>query len=251
MNLRAEIIMAAQLVAVLLLLQLSVEKASGQDQPPPQSPQQFQGLIRSVEGPELFRAYCASCHGVDAKGDGPAAAAMKINVPDLTVLAKNNRGQFPSAHVRNAITGDIAMPSHGSRQMPVWGPIFHQVEQDIDRGNVRVDNLVKYLESIQGATLSTRPVGAELYKQHCLSCHGTDLKGGGPPPPAPYRIPPDLTTLARRHGGTFPGAYVQNVLRRGAVIPAHGPIEMPIWGADFKPTEITDLTNYLRSQQQK
>jgi mono/diheme cytochrome c family protein len=99
------------------------------------------------------------------------------------------------------------------------------------------------------------PSMAELYKQHCAACHGDDLKGAGPFPP-PYRKPPDLTTLARRHGGTFPDAYVSNVLRNGVKLPAHGPAEMPVWGTEFEETNQLDktqvasrikgLTNYLK-----
>jgi mono/diheme cytochrome c family protein len=106
-------------------------------------------LIRSLKGPDLFRAYCASCHGVDAKGNGPAAAALKVKVPDLTLLARRNGGTFPATLVRNMILGDNTIVAHGSREMPVWGPIFHQVEEDVDRGNVRIANLVQYLASIQ------------------------------------------------------------------------------------------------------
>ena len=75
---------------------------------------------------------------------------------------------------------------------------------------------------------SNSPTGAELYKQHSTVCHGDDLQGSGPFPP-PYRVPPDLSTLALRHGGRFPDAYVAKVLRNGVTRPAHGPAEMPVW----------------------
>lgn len=74
---------------------------------------------------------------------------MKVKVPDLTVIAKNSGGQFPAARVRRIIMGENVITAHGSREMPVWGPIFHQIESDVDRGYVRLENLVKYLESIQ------------------------------------------------------------------------------------------------------
>ncbi|MGA7916663.1 MAG: cytochrome c [Candidatus Acidiferrales bacterium] len=106
-------------------------------------------LIRSVDGADLYRAYCASCHGKNGKGDGPVAAALKATVPDLTMIAKNDGGKFPTARVRRIIEGQGMIASHGSREMPVWGPIFSQVEADVDRGPVRMENLVKYLESIQ------------------------------------------------------------------------------------------------------
>jgi mono/diheme cytochrome c family protein len=213
----------------------------------PESDQQFPKLIHSVEGPDLFQVYCASCHGLDAKGRGPIAPALKTKVADLTVLARNSGGQFPSNRVRRIISGDEVTASHGSREMPIWGPIFHQVESDRDWGNVRLENLVKYLESIQ---LAHPASGGELYKEHCAVCHGNDLKGTGPAP-EPFRAPPDLTTLARRHGGKFPDAYVLSVLRNGATMPAHGPAQMPIWGMDLQAAERLDLTNFLKSLQAK
>lgn len=255
----------ALLLGVLLLLIPSAGAdntptmaARKQTQTTPDAEQQFTRLIRPIEGPELFRAYCTPCHGLDAKGAGPAASALKAKVPDLTLLARNNRGQFPVAQVRQTIIGDNIVAAHGSREMPLWGPIFHQIESDMDWGNVRLENLVKYLESIQTTAASNPPSGAELYSQHCAVCHGNDLKGSGPVP-APFRAPPDLTTLARRHGGKFPDAYVSGVLRNGIIMPAHGPAEMPIWGTDFAMDKsgqpvtlrITNLTNYIKSRQTK
>jgi mono/diheme cytochrome c family protein len=103
---------------------------------------------------------------------------------------------------------------------------------------------------------STLSSGAALYKQHCAVCHGDDLKGNGPFPP-PYRVPPDLTTLSRRHGGKFPEAYVSKVLRDGVKVPAHGPAEMPVWATTNRSDQahvearIRDLTNYIKSRQAK
>ena len=116
---------------------------------PPKRQEQLERLIYSVKGPDLFRAHCVACHGEDARGDGPLAPALKTRPPDLTVLAKKNGGAFPSAEVRKIISGEDVLISHGTREMPIWGPIFHQVESDQDFGNVRVENLVKYLQSIQ------------------------------------------------------------------------------------------------------
>ncbi len=243
-----------------LLLVLTFAVAGAGKQTQPKAEEQFTPLIYSVKGPDLFRAYCASCHGLDAKGTGPAARALKDEVPDLTALTRSNRGQFPTLRVRQIIMGDQVVAAHGSREMPIWGPIFHQIEEDQDFGSVRLANLVKYLESIQPVTTASQPSGAELYQQYCVACHGRDLKGNGSFP-APYRVPPDLTTLSRRHGGRFPDSYVSAVLRNGMVLPAHGPAEMPVWGKEFRAgdrldvTQVTarirDLTEYIRSLQAK
>ena len=229
-------------------------------------------LIRSVEGPELFKAYCATCHGLDGKGNGPAAVAMKTKPADLTLLSRSNRGQFPTAQVRDTITGEKVIASHGSREMPIWGPIFHQIEADVDRGHVRIENLTKYLESIQtvggdkkqlkslSQTVAPKePSGTEIFRQDCAVCHVSGANS--PAVPSPFRTPPDLSTLAQRHGGKFPEMYVREVLQNGVELPAHGPAEMPIWGSDFvakdKLTEkqvgfrIAELTDYLKSIQAK
>ncbi len=219
-----------------------------------ESVKEYQQLIRSVEGPDLFRAYCASCHGKDGKGNGPVAPTLKATVPDLTIITVSNDGNFPVARMKRIIMGEGMIASHGSREMPVWGPIFHQIEEDVDRGNVRVENLVMYLESIQTDPFSVFTPqkqnqsrsrwkkldlsGEKLYKQNCAVCHGNDLKGNGPAPPPFKDVPPDLTRLAKSRGGKFPQKYFEDVLRNGVAIPAHGSPEMPTWEADFRAREL-------------
>jgi len=77
--------------------------------------------------------------------------ALKRKVPDLTKLSRRNGGAFPAIHVRTTIMSgsDDLLPAHGSKQMPIWGPIFHDIEFDQDLGNVRLENVTKYLESMQ------------------------------------------------------------------------------------------------------
>ncbi len=101
-------------------------------------------------GKGMFDAYCASCHGLDAKGDGPAAPALKMPTTNLTTLAAKNGGVFPAAHVAAVIQGDAMTPAHGSKDMPVWGPIFMSIgghsQADVQ---LRIRNLTTYLESLQ------------------------------------------------------------------------------------------------------
>jgi mono/diheme cytochrome c family protein len=264
-------LLLAVMTAVVPAMEAAAQSASQSTQQTPDSEKQH-ALIRSVEGVDLYRAYCASCHGKDGKGNGPVAAALKATVPDLTLIASSNGGSFPVARMSRIIMGEGMIASHGSREMPVWGPIFHQVEWDVDRGNVRLDNLVKYLQSIQSVpsrqdergkktSAEDAPSGEQLYAQNCSPCHGIDLKGVGPAPYPFKEKTPDLTTLSQRHGGIFPAAYVFDVVRNGVVVPDHGPPEMPTWGADFKARDglnetqvtsrISNLTAYIKSLQTK
>jgi mono/diheme cytochrome c family protein len=108
-------------------------------------------LIESLEGRDLFRAYCAACHGENARGNGPVASSLKGKVPDLTRVAERRGGTFPLPQVERIIAGEETVATaHGSREMPIWGPIFGQVQRDQNLGKIRVRNLAKYLESIQG-----------------------------------------------------------------------------------------------------
>ena len=133
----------------LVLSSLTLPPASAAPQATKTTPQSQQ-VNYPLSGPDLYRAHCAPCHGSDAKGTGPVAPALKMKVPDLTTLERNNGGQFPLDRVRKTITGELIMASHGSRDMPIWGPIFAQYEKDLrEPTNIRVENLLKYLESIQ------------------------------------------------------------------------------------------------------
>jgi mono/diheme cytochrome c family protein len=104
----------------------------------------------SNSGKEMFKSYCAVCHGTDAKGNGPAASAMKTPPSDLTTLAQKNGGKFPSAHVAAVIRGQATLPSHGSQDMPIWGQLFSSISQGHEsQVQQRTANLVNYVEGVQ------------------------------------------------------------------------------------------------------
>ncbi len=105
--------------------------------------------IQSVEGVDTYKAYCAVCHGPQAKGNGPAATALKKVPADLTTIAKRNGGTFSASDVEAVIMGQQVMASHGSRDMPIWGPVFRSLASDPSFMKLRVQNLVDYLKSIQ------------------------------------------------------------------------------------------------------
>jgi mono/diheme cytochrome c family protein len=107
-------------------------------------------LIDSVDGPALYKSYCAVCHGTDARGGGPMAMSFKLPPPDLTRIATRNGGVYPQARVERIISGEEFLPGgHGTRTMPVWGPIFSQIAWDQDLGRIRLHNLAIYLGRLQ------------------------------------------------------------------------------------------------------
>ena len=129
-------------------------------------------LVDSLAGVDSFDLYCAPCHGSDARGNGPVAPALKTAPPDLTQLARRNGGAFPADRVRAYVTGTgRTLPAHGPAEMPVWGPVFSQLDEafvqlknrdlpdrrrsrsgafetDV-RVRERIKNLVQYLATVQ------------------------------------------------------------------------------------------------------
>jgi mono/diheme cytochrome c family protein len=101
-----------------------------------------------VTGPELYKTYCASCHGLDGKGAGPVAAALKNRLPDLTTINSRNGGTFPEFRIGHIIDGDVNVVGHGTRDMPVWGDLLPQ-HRDDTLLKLREHNLTEYVRSLQ------------------------------------------------------------------------------------------------------
>ena len=105
---------------------------------------------REVEGAQLFKNYCATCHGTTGRGDGPTAAFMRKAPADLTRFAVNNGDEFPAERLRRIIDGrDV--PSHGNREMPVWGIAFRTALDGGGSDSVepRIEALVRHIQSLQ------------------------------------------------------------------------------------------------------
>jgi mono/diheme cytochrome c family protein len=106
---------------------------------------------QSTTGGEVYKTYCASCHGPAGRGDGPLASAMVKKPANLTEIAKRNGGVYPSEMVFKTIDGKQPVRGHGGADMPVWGDAFSKSREagDADRVKVVIQSLVDYLGSIQ------------------------------------------------------------------------------------------------------
>lgn len=100
-------------------------------------------------GDQLYKEFCAVCHGVDGKGGGPAASGLKTNPTDLTQISRRNGNKFNDLRIRSVIGAGEGIVSHGTAEMPVWGDVFKSISANQTFGQMRVDALVKYLQSIQ------------------------------------------------------------------------------------------------------
>ena len=102
-----------------------------------------------VTGAQLFRTYCASCHGETGRGTGPLSTQLTRPVPDLTTYTARNGGVFPGERLRQIIAGR-GPAAHGDRTMPVWGAVFsRQADGTDDVASARIDAIVAFLQSMQ------------------------------------------------------------------------------------------------------
>jgi mono/diheme cytochrome c family protein len=107
-----------------------------------------QGKDRLERGRKLYVQYCASCHGMDAKGSGPVAAELKTAPSNLTTIAQRHNGKFDAIHVQNNINGEKDVQAHGTKDMPVWAAYFRSTKgQSIATLNIYA--LTEYLEAVQ------------------------------------------------------------------------------------------------------
>lgn len=103
-----------------------------------------------TSGKTMYASYCAPCHGVDGRGQGPVAPALKTPPVDLTVLARNNHGKYPDTHIVSVLQSGSEIQSHGTAEMPVWGPILGKMNQANNQDRLlRISNLSRYLETLQ------------------------------------------------------------------------------------------------------
>lgn len=79
-------------------------------------------------GKQMYKEYCAACHGADGKGRGPVASSLRKQPPNLTTLAERYGGNFPEEYVTAVLRFGPGLSAHGSSEMPVWGPIFQYLK---------------------------------------------------------------------------------------------------------------------------
>jgi mono/diheme cytochrome c family protein len=99
-------------------------------------------------GQQEFERHCALCHGLNGKGGGPLADAMKLVPADLTRLAAHSNGAFPASRVGDVIRNGGGVLGHGSSAMLPWGNYFGEKGKP-EAAKTRIADLVAYIRSLQ------------------------------------------------------------------------------------------------------
>jgi hypothetical protein len=106
-----------------------------------------------MSGQDLYRRFCASCHGAEGRGDGPVAASLRVAVPDLTQTARRLAGADGRDRLVRIIDGRYIIGAHGTRLMPVWGEDLARLElgnPDAERSSqVIIGRLADYVSGLQ------------------------------------------------------------------------------------------------------
>ncbi|AMN46280.1 hypothetical protein ACG33_03990 [Steroidobacter denitrificans] len=162
----------------------------------------------ALSGRQLYERFCASCHGVQGRGDGPVADSLRVEVPDLTRIAQRRGAALPRDRIARIIDGRHVLKAHGSRTMPVWGEDLsraHAGDPDAERNTeIIISRLAEYVWFLQrpgdqdvplAAQAPDAPAGVDqwihaaleldrnaergalLYEQHCADCHGGQAWG--------------------------------------------------------------------------
>ena len=229
----------------------------------------------ATSGATMFFTYCAPCHGPGGKGDGPAAAAIRKPLQDLTLLSKANKGAFPANRVMLTLGRLPSTGPHGSSEMPVWGNLFRGSGQSEAETQFRIYNLTRYIEGLQvGVPKPMKPAedkklplnlsevradsGKEMFQLLCAGCHGAQGRGDGPAAATLKGEKLDITRMTQDNNGQFPALRLANILGLSPDVAAHGSKEMPVWGEAFRGVgeqrsivqlRIKNLVDYIKTLQ--
>jgi mono/diheme cytochrome c family protein len=98
-------------------------------------------------GAQLYKNYCAACHGIEGKGDGPVVKFLKVPPADLSTLARRNDGKYPADRVAETLRSGTNSGAHGTSDMPIWGPVFQAKGKGV--AQMRIQKLTAFVESFQ------------------------------------------------------------------------------------------------------
>ena len=96
-------------------------------------------------GAQMWKDYCAACHGTSGAGNGPAADILKSPPQDLSLMTKRNNGKFPEEHFAAVLRFGDGGHEHGTSDMPLWGPLFRSQ----GAAGLRIHNLSEYVKTLQ------------------------------------------------------------------------------------------------------
>ena len=112
------------------------------------------GEMPAEQRRELFDRLCASCHGIEGRGDGPVADLLTVRPANLVTLAQRHAGTFPREYVVGVLSGQRRIRAHGTNDMPVWGQRLAPAESpaaaagQLEQARL-ITALTDYVESLQ------------------------------------------------------------------------------------------------------
>lgn len=97
------------------------------------------------DGQKMYEQYCAVCHGLNGRGNGPAAPGVAAPPMDLV--------DVPRSRIRNVLDDNIAWRVHEKAGMPYWYDSFRWLDKGDSAGlsDMRVTALVSYVKRLQSA----------------------------------------------------------------------------------------------------
>jgi cytochrome c553 len=117
----------------------------------------FSPVITSLSGQEMYTTYCAVCHGEDGRGKPTFAEYSNVPPADLSQLARNNHGIFPSRQVAQTLHYGTGKTPEGQGYNSVWEPLLKSMNADPPgTTEVRIYNLTEYVHTLQAKPAAPR-----------------------------------------------------------------------------------------------
>jgi mono/diheme cytochrome c family protein len=117
----------------------------------------FPLVISPTAGKDMYMVYCAGCHGEDGRGKGQSARYCTVPPADLTQLARNNHGIYPTERICDVLRHGTGKPAKNQVYMPIWEPLLKSMNAEpATVTEERIRNLSEYVKTLQDRPAAPR-----------------------------------------------------------------------------------------------
>ena len=192
-------------------------------------------------GAQVFQNRCVLCHGSQGMGEGVLALKVK-DYPSTNLMT--DMSALKREDIHNAVVFGGSIGSMSNFMPPMGNDLsWTELESVVDFVLLlRTNNAAakKMLLAQEVDVKASRKVGAQVYNNRCVLCHGSFGEGDGRMARVIKSPPPANLTKSR-----LPDDYLVNIITKGGAGMGRSP-QMPPWGDQLSPSEIRSVILYIK-----